>query len=367
VLPDFPKRLAITVVADESALGTFQQRVSSWFTDGTEVELTVTSGVDREQLLASSPTEVRACLVLLSAERALLIFSYVSAQTAPRYLLRELPLPSGFDELGLERLASVIHSAFAALSEGVDSLAREQAERELGQAGVSVGALVVPSEQVAPVPLAPATPLGPVVALPRRERQTATRPATSAGEQALSLLIGVGYGARLRGPEGLGQGPTLALGAQLRGARAAFDLLLTGQLLLASTFEARPFDASVQTTALRFQFGIEPRLRASLFGQALLGLGADVARVSASAATSSADELRLLPHTNGTQWRSAGELTLGIVWHGELLDVSAYAQAIFAFEDVRYNAVTSEGELPLVRPWPVQPALGIQGRFRSAL
>jgi hypothetical protein len=53
---DFPTRLAITVVADEHMIPTLQQRVGSWFTDGTQVSVTVTSEVDEEQLLATPST-----------------------------------------------------------------------------------------------------------------------------------------------------------------------------------------------------------------------------------------------------------------------------------------------------------------------
>jgi len=278
-------------------------------------------------------------------------------------LVREVRLREGFDELGLERLASVTHSAFVALSEGVEGVERAQAERELGAAGVSTGALAPPRAS------APATlrPEAQAVAPPRSEVPPPDRAAKRAAEPRASLLAAAGYGVRLRGAEGLGHGPSLALGVQLRGAHTAFDLLLSGQYLFRSEFEASPFSASVQTTALRVHFGIEPRLRAALFGQVLFGLGADVAQISASAASTGDGNTQYLPSADGTQWRGAGELTLGIVRHGDLLDVGLSAQVIFAFEDVHYSKKTSDGETPLVSPWLVQPALSIQGRFRSAL
>jgi hypothetical protein len=180
--------------------------------------------------------------------------------------------------------------------------------------------------------------------------------------------MAAGYGVRVRGAEGIGHGPSLALGVQLWRGWTAFDLQLSGQYLFRTEFEAYPFTASVQTTALRAQFGVEPRMRSSLFGLASFGLGADLARISASAASSSSSSgTRLLPRADGAQWRGAGELTLGVLWRGEVLDVGVYAQVIFAFEDVHYSAATGGREELLVSPWRVQPALSIQGRFRSAL
>jgi len=365
---DFPKRLAITVVAEEGLIGTFQQRVSSWFSDGTEVLVSVTSEVNEAQLLTSSPVEVRAWIVPLSTESALLTFSCVSPPAPPRHLVREVHLRSGLDEIGLERLASVVHSAFVALSQGVEGVEREQAERELGAVGVATGSFAPASPAAAPVAAAPPAALGQAPPVPptRAEAPPPDRAATHAKEPPVALLVAAGYGVRLRGPEGVGHGPSLTLGAQLRGARSAFDLQLSGQYLFSSDFDAPPFSASVQTTALRAQIGIEPRLKSSLFGQVLLGLGADIAQVSARASSSSA-MLVAVPRADGTQVRSVGEFSLGIVRHGELLDVGLVVQVHFAFEQVQYTATTSEGEAQLVAPWPIQPALNLQGRFRSAL
>ncbi|HEY3253891.1 MAG TPA: hypothetical protein VGJ91_08095, partial [Polyangiaceae bacterium] len=209
---DVPKILSITVVADERSLRTFQQRVSSWFNDGTEVRVTGTSEVDEQRLLASSPTEVMAWIVPLSAERALLTFSSVTPPAAPRHLVREVRLRQGFDELGLERLASVTHSAFVALSEGIEGVAREQAERELGEAGVAASSLALPGEAAAPAAVAAASP---AIPLPKLDSPPRGQSPRAAAKSAASLLVSAGYGVRFRGPEGVGQGPSLALGVQL--------------------------------------------------------------------------------------------------------------------------------------------------------
>ncbi|HYQ04122.1 MAG TPA: hypothetical protein VER96_35865 [Polyangiaceae bacterium] len=365
----FPKRLAITVIGDERALGTFQQRVSSWFSDGTEVVVTISSDVSQKQLLASSPEEVRALVIPLSTGNALLSVSCVTPPAAPRHLVREVALHSGFDELGLERLASVIHSAFVALSQGVEGVEREQAERELGAAGVAVGSFAQPSDATPPAasaPPSPPPPQAPPVVAPAPTSASPSKTAVSAAESRSALIVAAGYGVRLRGAEGAGHGPSLVLGLQLPGARTAFDLQLSAQYLFSSDFEAQPFSASVQTSALRAQIGIEPQLKSSLFAQVLLGLGADIARISAQASSSSGD-LLLEPHSSGTQVRSMAEISLGIIQRGEVLDIGLVAQAIFSFQEVQYSAKTGGGDAVLQEPWAIQPALSLQGRFRNAL
>jgi hypothetical protein len=280
--------------------------------------------------------------------------------------VREIRLHDGFDELGLERLASVTHSSFVALIEGGEGVEREQAERELGAAGVAAGA-----PAPAPPPTLPAPPLALPPPAPRHKPDvpanvTARAEPRAAPPPTALLLLGAGYGIRLRGAEGVGHGPSLTFGVQSRRASVAYDLQLSGQYLLRSRFEAKPFDASVQTTALRFQFGVESRLTASWLLQALVGLGADFARISARAASASDNAAtRVSPRAKGTQWRGGGELALGVWRRFARLDLGVLLHATSAFQDVRYDAMTSDGETLLVRPWLVQPALSIQGRFRS--
>ncbi len=356
---EFPTQLAINVVANEGLLSTFEQRVSSWFTDGTSVSVTVTSEADLNQLLASDPSEVRAWVVPLSAELALVTFSCVTPHSQPRHLVREVRLRNGFDELGQERLASIVHGAFIALREGSDGFERADAERALGEVGIGSGvhaALVTPApsaRQTAPASPERSTPKG------------AARPA----EPARWLLLAAGYGGKLRGPgEGIGHGPSVALGVQWTTPRLAIDLLLSGQFLFRSQFEAERFDASTQVSALRAHLGIEPALGSGAWAQVLLGAGADIARVrSSSTLKSSSDALETTVRESGVQWRAVGQLDVGVLRRWQRLDVGVYAQLTLLLEDVHYSVSTDQGERRLVTPWPVQLGLLLQGRFRSAL
>ncbi|HEX3774067.1 MAG TPA: hypothetical protein VHV51_06350 [Polyangiaceae bacterium] len=362
VVSEFPKQLAITIVARENMVPTFRDRVASWFTDGTEVSVIVTSEVDQDQILSSSPSEVRAWVIPLSAERALVTFSCATPKAGARHLVRQVRLRDGLDDLGLERLASVIHSAFVALGEGTEGIERAEAERALGAAGLSPATRTPPAEFApktpAPKPVASALPDAPAARNPNPNQKPKR-------VESASLLVGAGYGLRLRGEEGFAHGPTLALGVQLPTARTPVDLLLSGQVLFRSSFDAELFDASVQTTALRVHAGIEPRFAANFFGVAWIGAGVDVAQIHASVGGASQSNVDV--NSSGTQWRGAGELTLGVLERTNLLDIAVYAQLVFLLEDVRYSATTSSGEERLVTPWPIEPGLSLQCRFRGAL
>lgn len=344
-----PARVLITVVTTEAALNTLEQRVSSWFTDGTEVRVSVASEVTPELLLATSPGEVRVCVVPRGRKRALVTFATKEAD-ASRHLLRDVHLHDGFDEIGLERLASVIHSACLALREGVEGAERADAERDLVKAGLLENSAKTPAI-VAP-PVAPA------------RREVGTR-RESPGR---AWLFGAEYGARARGGEGLGHGPGAMLGVQLPSARGPIDILLRAHVLLRSAFDAGPLTVSLQTTALRAELGIEPELGNDVFLQALLGGGVDIARIRSSRRELvGASPLTIDAREPGSQTRGAGELAVGISKRTPRVDFGVFVRCSFLLGDVHYSVTHSSGDERLVTPWPVQPTLAVQARFWGPL
>jgi hypothetical protein len=354
---DLPKRLTIAVVTGESTLPTFEQRVSSWFADGTAVTVVLTTNVDPAALLDASSEEVRVWVVPMPGERALVTFSSADPAASARHLVREVSLPNGLDDLGLERLASVIHTAFLALREGADGFPRAQAEQELSAAGLPPS---LPPEDM-PRATKPPPDLAPFL---RSRLETRGREPVEARaiEPRASLLLNAGYGARLRGTEGPGHGPTVGLGVQLPRALHAPTLLLGAQFLFRSRFEAGSVDASVQTSTFRALAGIEPELSPVLSLAALVGGGVDVAQIHPIRD----EDGDIEPRPAGAQWRGAGEVSGGLWWRLKTLDLGALVHATFFFGDVHYGVHTNGGEQRLATPWAVQPALSLQGRFRSA-
>jgi hypothetical protein len=351
-------RLAITVVTVQSTLPTFEQRVSSWFADDTAVSVALTPDLAPAALLEASSGEVRVWVVPLSGERALVTFSSVEPAAPARHLVREVSLPNGLDELGLERLASVIHTATMALREGADGLPRAQAERELSAAGLP--SPHSPGEPPQAPPLAPGAPT-PLLRVPQETERTEPASPTT-GKPRAALFLNAGYGARLRGTEGAGQGPLIGLGVQLPRALHAPTLLLGAQFLFRSRFDAGSVTASVQTSAFRALAGIEPELSPVLSLAALVGGGVDVAQIRPIRDENGDIE----PRPAGAQWRGAGEVSGGLWWRLKTLDLGALVHATFFFGDVHYGVHTNRGEQRLATPWAVQPALSLQGRFRSA-
>ncbi len=354
-------RLAITVVTQDADVPTLQQRVSSWFSDGTPVSVAVARELPAEGIFRSGPHEVRVWVVRLSADRAMVVFSTAAELESARYLLREVRLVSGFDELGLERLASVIHAAFVALREGIEGSARPQVERELVEAGLLQGS--TPAAAPAPVaaPALATPPAEPAARVPVADSNRANL----AAPRSRAFVLGAGYGTRLRGAEQLGHGPMLSAGVQVPGSLGTFDALLNAHLLVGSDFDAGAFAASVQTSAFRAQLGLEPELSRRVTLQALLGAGADWARVSAQVRAPAASS-QVEARQPGSQWRGALELSLGLWWKSRLVAWGATAHATYLYGDVHYSLESAEGQRRLVTPWPLQPGLSLQARFLGA-
>jgi hypothetical protein len=351
-----PGSLSVTVITSAASVPTLRERVSSWFNDGTQVSVDVASELSPERIFTVGAREVKVWVVLPSAERALVIFSAAPGEQTARYLLRDVRLLNGLDELGLERLASVIHSAFVALREGIEGSERPQVEKELIDAGLLPSATSQDRSQ--PAPAVP-TSAGPTETSPAAPPHDATARGPGA-----AILLAAGYGLRLRGAEGLGHGPLLSAGMQLPGSGGALDALISAHVMFRSGFDAGGLAASVRTSAFRAHVGFEPSLSSRVKLQALLGAGADLAQISARVAAGSSGE-QLKPRDAGSQWRAALELSLDLWWQLGRVELGAGAGASLLLGDVHYSLRADGIEQRLVAPWPVQPSLSLQARFRN--
>jgi hypothetical protein len=347
-----PRPLVVTVATGEPALPTFAERIGSWFSDGTTVSLVLTPEVAGQLLLAISPTETRVTVVLRGRSRALV--SFASTQGAKsRHLLRDLPLRDGLDELGLERLASVIHSGVLALRDGSEIVSRPEAEQKLIELGII--------EAPAAAPLTTPQPVAIAAEAPKLDRPAPAPPAPNAASARSLWFVGLLYGGRARGAEGFGDGPGATFGLQPTTPVAPLDLMVRGQLLRSHGFDAGRLRASVTTLALRAELALEPALGRSTFLQAVVGGGADLARIEPSHSASPAIAAR----EPGSQWRAAAEVGLGL-WARVPLwldaDVGLVARCVFFPVDVHYAMAQGQARERLVAPWPVQPSIALEAR-----
>jgi hypothetical protein len=205
-----PVDIVLVGAAGSDAL--LDERIRSWFGAETALSITRERVLTAESVLAARASRGVAVWVTLRApEQARLYFAAAGARDETvRYLLRDVPLDDGLDEIGSERVAQVVHSSVTALvDDSADVIARPDIERELPR----------PS----PPPRAP-----PPAPAPARvdERPTSSTGAGSAA--SFAPLAGASYRAAFAGDEGIAHGTGLALGATVFRDRLGIGAVVRG-------------------------------------------------------------------------------------------------------------------------------------------
>lgn len=198
-------RVDIVLVGRARAEGSLAARIQSWFGETARLSIAAEAELVAERVLGPLPARhICVWLTLRSAQEARLYFA-VGGETraATRYLVRDVPLEHGFDEIGSERVAQVVHSSVTALIEGSIAVAeRVEIERALA-----------PAEH----------PPAPAAAVPMRRRAD-----TTSRRPALSPVLGAFYRGAFSGEEGFAHGPGVVLGASLEFHELATGLVARG-------------------------------------------------------------------------------------------------------------------------------------------
>jgi len=261
------------------------------------------------------------------------IFFVFKDGASRRFLVRDIALPTGLDEVGLENAAQVVFSASLALWEG-----REETPIERFSA------------PLAPMPAA-AAPL----ASSQHSEQRARAPARA------YVVTALGYAARYRGALGFAQGPRWSLGLARRSPMLReFGLSAAGTLLLPQTIT----EPELSLVLSGYSFSLEPWLEVGRSGSwrclASLAAGVDVlsaspravgAQVAPGSATRHWDPF-LAPRFGAYfQW---AQLSFGLAF-----DLSAQIVG-------RHYDISEAGEPQLwLQAWRIRPGLLVEVLWRE--
>jgi len=115
-----PPRVDLILVGDGARSPVLGRKVASWFGAETAVSVSAKSTLEPNLVLAPSDhVGVRVWLWVRSPSAVRLFFSVEPALHAPtRYLVTDVPLDRGLDELGAEQLAQVVHFSALGLWQG---------------------------------------------------------------------------------------------------------------------------------------------------------------------------------------------------------------------------------------------------------
>ena len=333
------------------------RRIASWF-DAEQFRVRVRSVVrfSPEQILSPRPDEAVSAWVLFPRwNRARIYFVMaMGPEGQPTYLLRDLALDDGLDEMGAERIAQVLHLSTVALVDGQAASRREEVERMLSQETTAP----VSRDAVEPAPPAqPAEASAEPPATPGPERRDDREPMPgSAAAATFAIEAGGGYGISARGDEGIWHGPRATLLVRFAGG-------LGVQALLQS---ALPTTRRMQDLELEFsggQLGIAGSYQHRVGSRTRLewsaGPGLEIVHYRPERSLSS----DVHPGRGDTELRPAAVAAVSAVFRNSAPMVVIAAQCAVPLLDSHYDVVDGDDREAIGRSLPAVPALGVEARF----
>lgn len=309
---------------------------------------------EREQLLddrAASGDGGRVW-VFVVVRSSSLVRLYFRAPGADRFLLRDVTVPDGLDELGRELVGQVVESGVDALlhqgagmtrAEVRDVLAHEASETAREAPETARGAVPEPEPRTQPPP--PGRPRTP-------SKPARSTPVTSAPR--IAGWLAARYDAAWTGSSfGMAHGPSFELGAEL-GARHLVRARAFGGFRLPQHLETPQIGAELTTTSWRALVDLGTRAGASaLFGS--VGIGQDLARVVPEATAGSGVTAAGALRANTLVARFEVRFETG----SPRFRVALIAGADTSLADTHYDVAEPSGRKRVAEPWPVRPGLAV--------
>jgi hypothetical protein len=212
----------VVLVGRAGTEGSLAERIRSWFGVGAVLSIKNEQKLVAERVLGPLPTRrVAVWVTERTPGEARLYFAVTGeAQGATRYLIRDVPLNQGFDEIGSERVAQVVHSSVTALIDSsIEVAGRPEIER----------LLATPVEPYKP---SLARPRKPVYVPVQKSRRKPPHAEPESPGPSFAPLAGLFYRGALSGDEGFAHGPGLALGATLRFGDFGIGAVTRGEYVL---------------------------------------------------------------------------------------------------------------------------------------
>jgi hypothetical protein len=231
------------------------------------------------------------------------------------YLVREVALRDGLDELGRERIAQVVESSTLALLGGARGMSRDEVRTTLRRQAETTPR----ASQRKPEP-------------PRTRDQARARPGGRLGPDG---FVGASYfGQWTARGLGLAHGPGLRLGLKLDSSRDASWLAAAVlERPWALVHEAPEIRVRLQSTKVAMLLGWSQRLPAQTSFIAQLGGGAEFTRISPTA-VSGTDVAPAPRRTNATLWLRS---ELGIQWSRAAWAFMLAATGELSLDDTHYD------------------------------
>jgi hypothetical protein len=304
--------------------------------------------LDAERVLSPQPGSCAWVWVTLRADRGARVYFVrgTAEQGAPSYLVRDIRLEHGLDEIGGERVAEAIHYSVLALLEGSASNDRAEVIRAL-EGDAAEGRTPPAKDVVAP---APDRGTGPIEARPPR-RDVDVEPRTS----HRNVDVGIGYAVALRGDEGLAHGPRATLRAPLAGA---FSAGVSFRSALPATPALGAID--VELYGATFAVGLIGTVPLARSASLDVSSGPAVEWVHYSAVGSR--DPAIIVGGAESEVRPAWDFAVRAVFEWPIR-WAFVVECPVSLTRTTYEVATSGDRRTIGRPWALSPSAGIEVRF----
>jgi hypothetical protein len=359
------REVEVVLVGAIGREATLPERIRSWFDPRKFVVAVRTSDtLDVGRVLG--PSRDRAAHVWITSSRpehARFYFALASEnESTTLYLMRDLPLEHGVDELAAERIAQVCFLSTIALVEGQAESRKADIEKSLraeqaasAERAASVGS--VGAEGGSPEPGAGSADepraLATNATVDRSSGDAAQGTQRSPSTSRHVFQFGVGYGVSLRGDEGTGHGPRGNVAARFR----TFGIFVLVQSDLPTTTQLDRLD--LELYALSSVLGVEVRRN---FHDLTLALHAGP----------SLDVVHYDPHptdsavragATATEARPGMDIGTSVEFGPPLPRFAIVADLAVPFSRTHYDLVEGSRRVVVGRAWPVVPIFGAELRF----
>ena len=331
------RTVSVTLVGIRAEKAAIDALLTEWFELGAFDLVTrwqPTLRVDDVLGSKAEGAELRIWLVLMGKARARVYFADAAGE---RFLVRDVPLRDGLDELGRERVAQILSSSAQAFLARSLSSSREEIQRTFAE---PTAADPTPPAKPATAPGANQEPIAGVSPQPR--------------PSPWGIRGGAGYVAIHRGAEGVGHGPGVLFGVTYRGQRQKLSLSLQGRYEWPHRVEGDEVALELKTAGMRL--ALDAQSTPAGFGWvARIGAGWD--RVSYTP-RSRAEETTA--RQGSADSRPLLNLGAGGVFQGQRGSIAVLTLLELPLVDTHYDVAVQATRRIDLAPWPVQPGLGLE-------
>jgi hypothetical protein len=323
------------VLVGAEPVSTFSRRLASWFASTTRVTVRNESRLDADRILGpKDESGVYVWIELRSSALGRVYFVVSEKNARQRFLVRDVALENGLDELGVERLAQVIYSSVLALWQGRVQSPQAEVERRLASSADAKSEVVSAASSTA------------AAAEPSPSEPLQQPPCPSPG-----YALSAGYGLNARGDEGPAHGPQL-WAALLGGCVSVrFGGYLSARYLI--PVERSVDDVSLSLTGGRMRLGgllehiVSKAFRLEVGG----GVGGDVVRYEPTASAG------LEAARGATEVRPVVTLLIGSRFLAGVGGIAVFGELDMQLEDTHYDVSRRAGLQTVLAPWQLQPGV----------